>query len=392
MATVMGLLGFFVWGVGFFALPVFYVPLEREFGWTRGQVTFTGGLVLLLYSAAMPLVGALIDRVGVRRVVLAGVALSGASIAWMAAGMNSLAGLYGMAAASGVACACVSLVTSQVLVTNWFAERRGIALGYLMAVTGLGGVVMAALAGVGIARLGWRQTALAGDALVWLVALPLAAFALRDRPEGEARSELAEAAAGVTGGLGAALQSARFYLLWGAVFLGMAVSNALMQNIAPHARDAGTSVEFSGYLTATLVAANIASRPLAGWLGDRASPRLALLVAYALVGSAAVALLCGGARALLVGAALLAGFGYGGTVIAIPTLTARLFGRQSLGKILGVVLFGFGMGGAAGVWLVGRMFTTTGGYGAAFVVLAVMAAVAIALTFLVRAKSRASSR
>jgi MFS family permease len=393
-ATVMGLLGYFVWGIGFFAVPVFYVPLEKQFSWTRGEVTLLGALILLLYSVSMPVVGILTDRYGVRRVVLGGVLLSSVSLGWLGIGVNSLAGLYAVGCLNGVACACVSLVTSQVLVARWFPEGRAVALGYLMTVTGLGGVAHASMAGMGIAALGWRRTVIAGDLLLWLVALPLGYFALEDRrEEGDARKDTPEGVEARAGrSLQEAVRSGGFYVLWSAVFLGMAVGNSLIQNVAPHVRDLGQGVRFSGYVISALVTANITGRLIVGWISERTSVKFGLMLSYFLMGASVLLLILMRAPVALVVAATLAGFGYGGSVVTIPACTTALFGMREPGRILGVVLFGFGMGGALGAFAVGKLYDARHSYGVAFAALAVTAAIASALAGMVKMPDAARER
>jgi len=50
---------------------VFLLPLEREYGWTRYQLTSVYSVFLLVSGFAAPLIGMLFDRVGPRRVTLA---------------------------------------------------------------------------------------------------------------------------------------------------------------------------------------------------------------------------------------------------------------------------------------------------------------------------------
>src|SRR5216117_2018950 len=93
-AATIGLLGYIVWGIGFYTMPVFYVPLEKEFGWTRTELTSIGAITIFLYSISGPAIGALVDTVGVHKVVIAGVVLFGVSFAFFAAGISTLRGIY----------------------------------------------------------------------------------------------------------------------------------------------------------------------------------------------------------------------------------------------------------------------------------------------------------
>ena len=50
-------------------------PLQREFGWSAGAISFAFGINLLLYGLIGPFAVAVMDRWGVRRTVLASLAL-----------------------------------------------------------------------------------------------------------------------------------------------------------------------------------------------------------------------------------------------------------------------------------------------------------------------------
>src|SRR5437763_13254188 len=56
---------------GFRATPgVLIVPLQNEFHWSRGTISLAVSLGLLLYGLAAPFSAALMERFGIRRVML----------------------------------------------------------------------------------------------------------------------------------------------------------------------------------------------------------------------------------------------------------------------------------------------------------------------------------
>jgi MFS family permease len=60
---------------GFRATPgVLIVPLQNQFGWSRGTISLAVSLGLLMYGLAAPFSAALMDRFGVRRVMLVALA------------------------------------------------------------------------------------------------------------------------------------------------------------------------------------------------------------------------------------------------------------------------------------------------------------------------------
>jgi MFS family permease len=60
---------------GFRATPgVLIVPLQNHFGWSRGSISLAVSLGLLMYGLSAPFSAALMDRFGVRRVMLVALA------------------------------------------------------------------------------------------------------------------------------------------------------------------------------------------------------------------------------------------------------------------------------------------------------------------------------
>ena len=389
VAAAMGLLGYIVWGIGFYTLPVFYVPLTAEFGWSRTDVTFAGALASFLYSLSGPGVGAVVDNFGVRKVVLFGVVLFGASLAYFAIGVSTLSGFFLFACASGIACMCVSLLPAQVLVSQWFDRNRAGVMGLMLAVMAFGGVANAALAGNLIPRVGWHRTAIIFDLMVWTVALPICLFGIKDRPRKTATAAAPEnppaQVSTLTGlSLAGVWRSPYFYLLCASVFLNRAVGNALLQNLVLYMNDLGHGLQFGAYVMSGLAIANLVSRLIIGPLSDRFSWRFGVMLSYACIALSVLMFLLFSGRPAMFITGLLLGFGYGGSILMMPVMTGAIFGTRALGKILGIVLLASGVGSMCGTFLVGRLYDASKSYETAFLFLLVIAVASVVTIWPVR--------
>ena len=60
---------------------VLIIPLEREFGWTRATVSFAVSINLFLYGLSGPFIAGLMDRLGIRRVMVTSLALVATGVA-----------------------------------------------------------------------------------------------------------------------------------------------------------------------------------------------------------------------------------------------------------------------------------------------------------------------
>ena len=166
----------------YFSFPIFFVAFLDDFGWSRGATAAAFSISSIVQGLLSPVVGMLVDRVGPRRVMLAGAFVLGVSCL-LASRVDSLWSLYlvqGVLAAAGV-CA-VSWVPSGALIAGWFASRRGSMMGLAFSGMGAGVLVMGPLAQWLIAGHGWRAAYLVLGAGTLAVLLPLVWFGIRDAP------------------------------------------------------------------------------------------------------------------------------------------------------------------------------------------------------------------
>ena len=82
-------------GIGWFTFPVFIKPFEDEFGWSRTQINGAVGLWAVVTGVCSPILGHWIDRLGARRIILAGVVVAGLCCIFLAE-IRSLGHLYGI--------------------------------------------------------------------------------------------------------------------------------------------------------------------------------------------------------------------------------------------------------------------------------------------------------
>src|SRR5690348_4894363 len=124
---------------GLFSLPVFYPALVKAFGWNRASVAGGGSIVLLLIGVMSPVVGWLADKYSPKVVLLGGMCLGALGLALLSL-TSSLTQYYAFCILLGLGTSAVSILPNSLLVAPWFAHRRGIAVGFVNAGIGLGGI------------------------------------------------------------------------------------------------------------------------------------------------------------------------------------------------------------------------------------------------------------
>jgi MFS family permease len=168
---------------------VFLLPLEREYGWSRYQLTSVYSVFLLVSGFAAPLVGLLFDRVGPRLVYSAGIACIGCAY-FAASLLDQLWQFYLLiGAAVGIGVAMTGMVPASAMLSRWYHARLSRAIGIAFSGTGAGIIVFVPIAQALVEHYGWRSAyQTLGAALlvvlpVLLLALPWGRFAAGRPPE-----------------------------------------------------------------------------------------------------------------------------------------------------------------------------------------------------------------
>ncbi len=359
-----------------FATGVFQTPIITEFGWTRTEYFVAIQMAIPGTIFMSPVIGTLLDRYGVRKVVVPSIVLLSATVGGLYFLTPHLGYFYTLFALLPVLGAGTSSAAYARLITLWFSRKRGLALGAALAGMGLGGAVVSPfLQWIG-SSLGWRIgfLSLAGGLLV--VTLPVALIWIRDTPQ--AAGTGVDGAASPGGSIGGSapsapplvygptaresVRSARFWLLL-AIFLllGFAVGGLMFQ-LFPILTSRGVSNADAATVTASMGLALIAGRTFAGYLMDKF---FAPFVAIAfLLGPLSGTLLLAqggvGTSALLSG--VLIGLAAGAEVDVLAYLVSRYFGSRAYATNYSWLYAAWAAGSGMGPTLAARAYDTLGAY------------------------------
>jgi MFS family permease len=107
---------------------------------------------------------------------------------------------------------------------------------------------------------------------------------------------------------------------------------------------------------------SIFGRLLMGWLADRFSKKMVMLLIYLVVAAGIPFIFLGSGPIVIAAAGALFGIGLGGDYMILPLMTAEIFGIGILGRLMGIILTAGGVAEAVSPWLIGRLRDTTGSY------------------------------
>jgi len=359
---------------------VLFLPLEREFHWSRATVSLAVSVNILLYGLIGPFAGALMQRLGVRRTTIVALTLlaTGVSLATLVRQPWQLVFLWGVVV--GSASGMTALVLGATIVNRWFIARRGLAMGILTASTATGQLIFLPLLASVIARHGWRFGILIVASAAALV-IPIVFTLLRERPADlgiTAYGGTASAAPTPTtanpariaiDALADGLRSRDFWLLTLTFVICGASTNGLVgTHLIPAAHDHGIPEVRAAGLLALMGVFDLAGTTASGWLSDRWDSRRLLAWYYGLRGLSLLFLpfALGAPGTALWVFAVFYGLDWIATVPPTVKLATDAFGSARAPVMFGWIAAGHQVGAALTALTAGWVRTTLGDYQLAF--------------------------
>jgi len=336
-----------------YTFGVFLKPIAAEFHWTREAVSLAFGLAAICIALCSPLLGASLDRVPPRRIILPCFAVFGLAFASLAKLTDHIWHLYAVFILLGIVGNGTAHLAYSGALATWFREKRGIAFASLMSGGALGAMVWPALTESLIERFDWRMAALLLGLSVLVFALPLAAQVKRLDDPTLIRPETQRSTAD-------GLRSRPFWIIVIVLFAASLSQNGAIAHLAALLTDRGVSPELAAAAVSVLGGATLLGRLATGWLLDRYfAPRVAVcLFAVAAFGTYLLAIAHGAALGYF-GAALI---GMGAEADVTPYLLSRYYGLSSFSTLYGFSWTAYALAGAIGPVVMGRAFDITGSY------------------------------
>lgn len=364
-----------------YSFGVFFKPLIEEFGWTRAMLSGVYSVYTITYGISGIVLGGLSDKYGPRTVVLIGGLIMGLSLIITSRVENlwQFYICYGILSGIGRG---IGYVPLQSTISRWFVAKRGLAIGIVASGSGFGTLILSPLSTYLIAAYGWRA-AYSILGIVTCLALIGSAMFLRRSPEdihllpygltSESEEENAvnnkSTAMGEVFTLQGAAYTPTFWLLISA-FTALCISlQIVMVHFIPYSTDIGIDKTVSATFLGLIGGFSIPGRLLFGIAADRTTIGVKNAFLVCIIAQIFCMFWLPLAKNFWMICLFLVIFGisYGGYVSLVSFLTVKCFGINSLGMILGIIIFIATTGGIVGPVLAGYIYDTTGSYRSAFV-------------------------
>jgi MFS family permease len=402
VAAACLLIFFFTNGMSIFVPQNLFPRFMETFGATEGEISGSVALMFLLTAPLAPVAGILIDRFGPLRIIRIGLVIMAICFS-LYPFAQSVVHLYILHAGLAFGLVLGGLLASVTLLSRWFVARRGAVIGLLVSMSSLSGLILPNLISplVNDPDYGWRWGFGALAAAFWILALLPGFFLLKAKPSdvGQFPDGAAEPPAATSDGnpdgvpFATAFRSRTLWVLVvGSTCLWFTFQAINSQITIFLEMEAGLSPQGATRLYSVIFGFSVAGKFLFGAISDYLPKHRVMLASSTtlLVGCLMIFTISDGALGLASGLTQLMlftavfGLGYGGSFTMIQLVCVESFGQRALGKILGVVICFDSLGGMAGTILTGQMKTVTGSYLMPFIIVAIVALIAVLNVLLIR--------
>lgn len=335
-----------------YTLGVMIGPLEREFGWSRAEISSGQFITAILALFLAPFAGMAVDRFGPRCIGLIGVPLYCGAVALLSLTTSNLLTWWSLWVVLALTNMLVMPMVWTTAINGYFELNRGKALAIALSGTGIAAALIPKLTFTLIEMLGWRLAFVAVSTVVLVIVYPLVIFMFYG-PRDTAMAPASEPNAGPVPALRGmpvreAFRSTRFIkLAGGAVIFAMAAA-ALTFNAVPIVIAQGITAATAASVAGLIGLGSIIGRLAGGYLLDRFHagrvagfgvliPLIVIAILLAFKGSVPAAAV----------ACFVLGLSVGLEVDGCAYLAARHFGIRSFGTMFGAIngllLFGSGI-------------------------------------------------
>ncbi|MER9140760.1 MFS transporter [Mesorhizobium sp. M0830] len=381
------------------APAVMMLPLENSFGWRRDVISLAAGVGILLYGLTGPFAAALMERIGLRRTLLASLMVMSGSTALSLLMTKPWHLFITWGVFSGIGSGAVASVLGATIVNRWFKTNRGLVMGLMSASSASGMLVflpmIAALAQSG----GWQPVVVA-VACPTAALIPLVWLLVPERPAsigmvryGAEADDVPPAPPASQGNflahtfstLRRAAGTRVFWYLFATFFVCGFTTNGLVgTHLIAFCGDMGIGEVQAAGLLSMMGIFDLIGTTLSGWLTDRYDPRKLLGVYYGIRGLSLIYLPYSGFSATsLIIFAVLYGLDWIATVPPTLRLANEAFGDRSGPIVFGWIVAGHQIGAATAAAFGGTMRELQGNYELAFLIAGMTAIAAACISLLI---------
>lgn len=358
---------------------IFSATLSATYQWSGLQASLPYTVAIAMFALVMLVGGKLQDLFGPRLVATMGGVLTGAGLV-LSSVFPTLTGVilcFGVLTGAGIGMGYSATTPAAI---KWFPPaRKGLITGIVVTGFGLASLYIAPLTKALIAEYGVFATFKILGLGFGLLIVALAQFL--SVPKAAAVASASASARDYT--WREMLKTPQFYLLWLMFLAGSMTGLMLIGHLAKIAT-LQTGVNMGVTLVAMIAIANALGRPVAGFVSDRIGRGRTMAILYLLQGATLLMFASFDSFATILAGSMLITFSYGAMLAVYPSAVGDFYGTRNIGFNYAILFTAWGVAGVSGPLAAGWILDRTGGYGAAFLITAVLCFFAAGLGLVVK--------
>lgn len=402
--TLIGIMAVYagLCGTVSYAYGVFLPSMGETFHWSRSALSGPYGFFYIVGGLLGPVVGLSIGQFGPKKNIIYSNILAALGLI----GLSQVTALwhvylfYGFMGGLGIAFG--EFIPMTTIITNWFNQKRSMAMGLLFASGGIGGFVLPPLISLLISEVGWRSAWIFLGCLHFLLTVFPGVILIRNQPEEmnqtpdgipqAAATEEEKQAAGIRKYFQAsmdwevkdALRTRAFWVILLLFSIPLIASAMLTTHQVAYLQDLGFSPFMSATALGLMIGTSIVGRLASGFLGMKFEGRLLAAFFLALMGLGILSLIMARGIFFVYLYSVLTGIGFGGMIVLVPNLVSAYFGRKHYSRIIGWGAPVITLLSAGSPSLAGMVYDATGSYKIPFFISAGFVFWGIILAFLLQ--------
>ena len=367
-----------------YAWSVFVAPLQKQFGWTRTEVSNVFSIAVFVFAITFVIAGRLQDKLGPFKISMIGGVLVSLGF-FLCAYTTSLTYFYvAFSVIAGLGNG-FGYSTPIPVMAKWFPDRRGLAVGLAVAGYGAGSAIFGPLSQMKLIPTFGLPATFKILGVIFFVMTMIGAFLLKNPPAGYKPAGWTPAPASKSAATtyefspSETLRTPAFYFMWVAYALGCTAGLMVISQLVPFAKSVGIAA--AALQTMSLVvgaAGNASGRILSGWFSDAIGRInvLRLMIAVSAIAMPVLYLVGGNVTALYV-TVFVVYWCYGTQLSVNGAAASDFWGTKNAGINYGMLFTAWGVAGLLGGRIGGMMYDKYKNYQVAFYTAAVLAAVAL---------------
>lgn len=358
LASTLGIAGGII-AIPYYTNALFFPELGEEFGWSSANLSLVVLAYNLVWAVLMPFVGRLTDRYGVKvPALVSGLFLAAGYFVMSTVGDNFVLYFIVVVITMGLSI-CTGAIGFARAIGVTFDRMRGLALGIILAGSGVTAVVAPQILGPIIDgsgwRMGFRSLALAVVVLAVIVFFLMPSGVKGQDDDGEDEAEARTVPVRL-------ILAEPVFRRLALAFICMALAvGGMVIHLYPMMLEAGVSEGAALWVQSAMGFTVVIGRLLSGYLFDKFHAPYVIAGILALAALGLFLLVVGGPQ-LALAAAFAIGFCVGAEVDVVALLTSRFFAMDVFGQLYGLLYAAFTLGLAGSPYILGLLVDNTDGF------------------------------